>query len=251
MLMLATMMLAMVSNGFAQEPVPAAGQEAPPVASPAAGSEPQQSTTAQSDQKQLITVPTGTKVVLSLANPIKPKAARRGDSVRAVTAFPVTVNEQVAIPEGVLVEGVVDKLVKKDRWGHPWVEVHFTRMVFPNGYVLPLEAESTEAKAKEATGDEAAGVVERAHENGPSAESAFEFQLPPQQPPTLPPMPKPNYGPVIGLGVAGAAAAVAIAVIAAHHRYDEFFYNVGWQFDMVLQGPVQVDAADWNADAGQ
>lgn len=256
MLMLAMMTLAVVTSGQAQEPSAAAGQQAPPPATTVAvGGQAQDvapTLLPAPQEKQLMTVPAGTKISLTLASPIKPKAARPGDSVRAITAFPVTVKDQVAIPEGVLVEGVVQKLVKKDRWGHPWVEVHFTRMVFPNGYVLPLEAESTEARADDGGDFESASAVAegRKHENGPSAAEAFEFQFPPQQPPTLPPSPSPNYAPAIALGVSGAAAAVAIFVIASRHRYDDFFYDAGWQFDMVLQSPLRVDAASWSTDAG-
>jgi hypothetical protein len=167
--------------------------------------------------------------------------------IHATTAFPVTLGSQVVMPAGVLVEGVVDKLVKKDRLGHPWIRAHFTRMVFPNGYVLQLEAQSTEARAKSPESLDEPVQPTAAHENGPSAGDAFEFPL--QQPtnPTLPPLPKPNYGPEIAVGVAGAAAAVAIAIIAVRHRYDYFWYDVGFQFDMVLQSPLQVDAANWGA----
>jgi hypothetical protein len=234
------------------------------------------------DQTQRITIPVGTRIALTLANPINPKAARRGDSLRAVTAFPVAVNDQVAIPAGVFVEGVIEKLVKKDRYGHPWVKAHFMQMVFPNGYVLRLEGESTEARienpgsggeltaslsaesgeelgatmsdgsgslvsADPVNADEESGTSST-HENGPSEGDAFQFQQPPTLPP-LPPLPKPNYGPAIAIGVGGAAAAVVIAVIAYHHRYDYFWYDAGWQFDMVLQSPLTLDAtAAWNPD---
>lgn len=216
-------------------------------------------------ENQSLTIPAGTRITLSLVNPFKPKAARRGDAIRAVTAFPVTVGSQVAIPAGIYLEGVVDKLVKKNRYGHPWVEVHFSRMVSPSGYVLRLEGQSIDARVNASGVDGKLNASTRQdpdfssdenlnsasdHDQGPSAASAFQFP-PPLQPPTLPPLPKPNYGPGIALGVGGAAAAVAIAVIAYHHRYDEFWYEPGWQFDMVLQSPLTLDPATWNSDPGQ
>jgi hypothetical protein len=220
----------------------------PAVAAPVANSQQAAAPGPGSAQSQLLTIPAGTRIPLTLANPIYPKHARRGDSIHATTAFPVTLGSQVAIPAGVLVEGVVDKLVKKDRLGHPWIQAHFTRMVFPNGYVLSLEAQSTEARAKSPESFHEQEEPVPAHENGPSAGDALDFQF--QQPPnpTLPPLPKPNYTPAIVGGVVGVAAAVAIAIIAAHHRYDYFWYDVGFQFDMVLQSPLQLDAANWNAD---
>jgi len=263
MLILAVMLMVGVTNGAMQDPgapstaVSAAQQgqptqqSGPPVVSrdtvPAAQAR-------TPDASQVFTVPQGTRVPLTLARAINPKRSRKGDEVRAVTAFPVTVDGQVVMPAGVLVEGVVDKLVKKDRWGHPWVQVHFTRMVFPNGYVMPLEGETSqarEAKPNESERTDAQDVSVVEHADGPSAEEAFQFPQQPTPPqPTLPPLPKPNYGPAIGLGIGGAAVAVAIAVIAAHHRYDEFWYNPGWQFDMVLQSPVRVDVASWNVGEG-
>lgn len=230
-------------------PSPKAGQRQPPAPR----------------ENQSLTIPAGARITLSLVNPFKPKAARRGDAIRAVTAFPVTVGSEVAIPAGTYLEGAVDKLVKKDRYGHPWVEVHFTRMVSPSGYVLRLDGESTDARVNATGVDGELNSSTRQnsdfslnesldsspdHDDGPSAAGAFQFP-PPQQPPALPPLPKPNYGPAIALGVGGAAAAVAVAVIAYHHRYDEFWYEVGWQFDMILESPLTLDPAIWNSDPGQ
>lgn len=255
MLMLAITVFSAVASGAMQEPVAVAPASAaqqtqqgpPPVVSqdavPAASAQ-----APPPEGKQVVTIPSGTRIPLTLANAINPKAARRGDTVRAYTAFPVTVDSQVAMPAGVLVEGVIDKLVKKDRYGHPWIQAHFTRMVFPSGYVLRLEAQSEEARAENP--DEHSQPA-AAHPSGPSDEDAFAFQFPQATnppPPSLPPLPKPNYGPAIAIGVGGAAAAIAVAVIAYHHRYDYFWYGVGWQFDMVLQSPLAVDAANWNVD---
>lgn len=287
MLILASMLLAAAPMCWPQDPPPpqsatqqtAASEQTPPAAAQQQSAPPDvkpsidvvpspladQRQPVAPGENQSLTIPAGTRITLSLVNQFKPKAARRGDAIRAVTAFPVTVGSQVAIPAGIYLEGVVDKLVKKNRYGHPWVEVHFTRMVSPSGYVLRLEGASTDARVRVPFGSGELGSFSRQagdvsfgeaidsfsdHEQGPSAASAFQFP-PPQQPPTLPPLPKPNYGPAIALGVGGAAAAVAIAVIAYHHRYDEFWYEPGWQFDMVLQSPLTLDPATWNSDPGQ
>jgi hypothetical protein len=265
MLILAAVMMMGMASGTVQEAgacragTPAVAQQGQSLQQGQQGTPPVVSrdtipTAPAPDAKQVLTVPEGTRIPLTLARAINPKRSRKGDEVRAVTAFPVTVDGQVAMPAGVLMEGVVDKLVKKDRFGHPWVQVHFTRMVFPNGYVLPLEGESSQARTAEPSENEEADAESGArpeHADGPSAtEEAFQFPQQPTQPPTLPPLPKPNYGPAIGLGIGGAAAAIAIAIIAAHHRYDEFWYDPGWQFDMVLKSPLRVDAGNWSTDTG-
>jgi type IV secretion system protein VirB10 len=227
-----------------QEPTPATQSPAAAQAQESAGTA-QTQTTPAADRKAPITIPVGTRVSLTLVNPIKANAAHVGDSVRAVTAFPVAADGQVAIPAGVFVEGVIDKVNKKDPSGHPTVQFHFTRILFPNGSALPLDAASTEARAE--IPSDSFGEAAPVRENGPSAAGAFEFQ---QQPPPLPPLPKPNYAPFIGAAVGGVAVAVIAGVLGSRHRNAGYVYDVGWQFEMVLESPLTVDATNWNADVG-
>ncbi len=85
------------------------------------------------------TVPTGTKVLLSLKSGVNTKTARPGDGVYLVSTFPVIVGSHVLIPTGVYVQGVVDMVERPGRVkGRAKLLMHFTTMIFPNGQVVAI-----------------------------------------------------------------------------------------------------------------
>jgi type IV secretion system protein VirB10 len=97
---------------------------APPVAPPSA---------------QLIQLASGTKIPLTLKQGITTKSARPGDPVYAQTAFPITANNQIAIPAGTYVQGEVRQVVRPGRVkGRAELQMSFTSMIFPNGYTVML-----------------------------------------------------------------------------------------------------------------
>jgi type IV secretion system protein VirB10 len=97
---------------------------APPVAPPPA---------------QLIQLASGTKIPLTLKQGITTKSARPGDPVYAQTAFPITANNQIAIPAGTYVQGEVRQVVRPGRVkGRAELQMSFTSMIFPNGYTVML-----------------------------------------------------------------------------------------------------------------
>jgi type IV secretion system protein VirB10 len=88
---------------------------------------------------QTFTVPTGTKVLLSLKSGINTKTAQQGDGVYLVSSFPVVGGSRVMIPVGVYVQGVVDHVVRPGRVkGRAQINLHFTTMIFPNGSVVEV-----------------------------------------------------------------------------------------------------------------
>lgn len=233
------------SLSIAQTPVPnpsPAAQQIPPSsaqqipATPAAPS---------------ITVPAGTAVPLTLMNPVKSKSTKPGDTVRAVVAFPVTVGSRLAIPAGTFVEGTVIQVSAQPLKNQaPTLRVHFTRLLFANGYSVALNGENTQAFLLR--DDERASTVEVAELTPMSLPGAHFAMGEGQQ--TLPPLPQvgPPMGAVIG-GVLGGTAALTIGMLIwAHHRansYDFIVFDVGWQFQMVLDSPVVLDAAQVAAAA--
>jgi hypothetical protein len=94
---------------------------------------------ASTNQKPAITVPAGTTVALSLTRPLWAKTANVGGVVYTVTAFPVAVGNDMAIPPGTYVEGRIDTLTRP-HWLSPHAEFqfHFTKLVFANGYTVEL-----------------------------------------------------------------------------------------------------------------
>ena len=194
---------------------------------------PQDQAQTPAEKNQTVTVAAGTRIALSLASPITNKGARAGAPVRAVTGFPVTVGTQLAIPVGAYVEGVIEHVNKRSG---PTIEMHFTRLIFPSGYAVPLDGKNLLAKALSTDPTSEAGILPIT--DGP--EMAFAGQ---QTPPPLPPLPHsgPHTGLIVGGVVATAAVGILAIVFAGHHRGNGVLFDSGWQFDMVLQAPLAID----------
>lgn len=233
--------LMMASACWAQDP--ASNSQQPPtpdhVQAPAADQNQPQNASASAT----IVIPAGTRIPLALASPVTKKAARAGTAIRAVTGFPVTVGTQLAIPAGTYVVGVIDSVTRGGRWG-PSMQMHFTRLVYSNGYSVPMDGTSTQAQmlSPELDSPELEPVAFTVGNMGSYALVAQ--QSPPPLPP-LPPSSGPHFGPVIALGVGGAVVAIISTVLFARHSGGSNFvlFDTGWQFAMVLQNPLSVDAA--------
>ena len=201
---------------------------------------------------------------MKLTSPINSKS-RPGDPVRASIAFPVTVDTQMAIPVGTYAEGVIEKISKHG----PTVQMHFTRVVYSNGYTVSLDAINALAQvrkpveistpisasanvnvaASDLTAFEtASGPMPDAtaftSENDAAPDPAMNLQ---QQPPPTQPAPLPHVGPstglIVGIAVASAAAIVATILIGHHHGGSNYvLFDTSWQFDLVLQSPLTLDA---------
>ena len=215
----------------AQAPAPASSNIQAPAASPSA----------------TIVVPQGTAIPLTLVNPLHSKSTKPGDTVRAMVAFPVTVGSQLAIPVSTYVEGsVVSVKAPSGRSQTPTAQFHFTRLLFANGYLVPIDAINTQAilvlpELNPNTGIELAD----ARDGAPFLGEGFGSGQTTPQPPPLP-----HVGPnpaVVGGAIAGGAALFTIlAIVAAHHRASSVDYSLfesGWQFQMTLQQPLTLDAA--------
>jgi hypothetical protein len=197
-----------------------------------------------------ITVPPGTSIAITLLNPIKSKTTKPGDTVRAVVAFPVTVGTQLAIPAGTYVQGVVNAIAPHPSHGlFASVKIHFTSLLFANGYSPALDAINTEAML--IVPDPEAGPryeIADARDGVPVLGNGFAPVLGQSIPPTpvLPPLPQvgPPKGLVIGASLGGTAA-IFIGILAySHHRMNTLDYVVfdnGWQFSMVLTQPLRLD----------
>ena len=189
-------------------------------------------------QAQTITVPQGTKIPLRLTSPLNSMTARVGDPVRAETAFPVAVDTKVAIPAGAYVEGAIDKITK--RGAHAGFEMHFTRLIFGNGYTVPISGSSSSTlTASLDLPDSPDGIG-----GGMSLQSSCP--LPPclPQTPTLtqPSMPGSKTGLFIGIAVASTALAIIAAVVLSH-RGGGMYLDAGSSIEMVLANALPLDAA--------
>ena len=124
--------------------------------------------------KPMLTIPAGTSVPLSLKQAISTKTARDGDPVYAETAFPFVVNERVVIPAGTYIQGKIERV---QRGGHvkgrAEVLIHFTSMIYPNGYTVMLggSVENTPGAEKTSMKD-SEGTIRQDSDAGKKAETA-------------------------------------------------------------------------------
>jgi hypothetical protein len=201
----------------------------------------------ESTQDPAIVIPVGTRIPLSLASPIAAKSARPGYAVRAVTGFPVTVGTQLAIPVGAYVEGVIDKVTKGGSSGRS-LQMHFTRILYANGYSVTVDGANAVARAlsPDSNSPEIAtfSIADASLRGSTYAPAAQQLPgQPPMQPPTQPL--GPHFGAAIAAGVAAMAAGIVVAVLLARHGGggNGILFDTGWQFEMVLKSPVSVNAA--------
>src|SRR5438309_1229950 len=96
------------------------------------------------------TVPAGTTVLMALKSPISTKNAQPGSPVYAQTTFPVALDNHNLIPAGSYVQGVVDRVQRAPHaHGRAQLQVHFTTLIFPNGYTVSLPGSLAGAPANE------------------------------------------------------------------------------------------------------
>jgi hypothetical protein len=86
-----------------------------------------------------IIVPAGTVIPIRLTSRVSTKNSRDGDGVYARTAFPVTVNNKIVIPEGSFVRGKITEVRKPGRVkGKGELTLNFQTLVLPNGINIPI-----------------------------------------------------------------------------------------------------------------
>jgi len=121
---------------------PLFGQEVPPASSvlpqvaatPASAPAP----VAKTDQ---IVVPTGTRLPLLLRNGVNTRTAKLGDSVYFEPAYPIAVNNRMAIPLGTFVRGQILEAKRPGRIkGRGEFRIALEQMTYPNGYTIDLRA---------------------------------------------------------------------------------------------------------------
>lgn len=203
----------------------------------------------------IITVPMGTLVALNLITSIKSKSTKPGDPVRAVVAFPLAIGTRVVIPAGTYVDGVIDKVNAHPRaGGSATAQLRFTRLLFANGYSVPLVATNVQAKLfVPDTRAQPTYQLADTRDGAPYLGEAFAAagQNPPPLPP-LPPLPSngPSPGTLAGIGIGAGAAIAVLSLVIGHHQAgssDFILFDAGWQFQMSLQEPLALDAAQTSA----
>jgi len=191
-----------------------------------------------------VTVPSGTKIPLSLKQAISTKSTREGDPVYAETAFPVTLDGRLAIPAGTYVQGVITHIKRAGRIkGRAEVLMHFTTLIFPNGYtvVMPGAVENVPGTEKQKIKGEEGTIQQEGQTGekvGTAASTAASGAL-------IGGLSQGGKGAAIGAGIGGAAG-LAIGMLT---RGTDVHLDAGTSVEMVMQRPLDLDETRVHAPA--
>jgi len=178
-------------------------------------------------------LPPGTKLPLGLLRPLRVKPGR---DVYLQITFPVTIGNEMVVPPGTYIQGVVGKIIRKDRRRERLeFEVHSASMIFLNGYTVPISGTVKVATANAASLSPGTGI----NRGQPVPAMAAVGGV---APPALPPLPdigKTARTAMIAIGVVGAVAITAGIVIAANRDPE---VEAGTPLEIVLPAPVFLDA---------
>src|SRR3954470_9854744 len=210
-----------------QEP----SQEAKPLAADTRAEAP-----AQAKQSSLVSLPSGTKVLLVLKNSVSSRNAKPGDGVYLESTFPVAVNGQLAIPAGTFVQGVIDNVKRSGRVkGRAELLMHFTTLIFPNGYTvtMPGSLESTDSNDTQKVKDQE-GTIQAA---GTKGRDATAIATSTGTGTLIGGLSRGLKGGLVGGGI-GAAVGIVTAILT---RGDEVRLDAGSSVEMILQRPLELD----------
>jgi hypothetical protein len=189
----------------------------------------------------IVTIPAGTKIPLSLKQAISTKNAREGDAVYAETAFPFVVNDHVIIPAGSYIQGKISHVERGGRLkGRAEILMHFTSMIYPSGYtvMLPGSVENTPGADNKAVKD-AEGTIQQDKDTGKKIEDAAKGGVYGGSGGALGgALAGGLNGARIGAGV-GAAAGIGWALLK---RGNDVKLDVGTSIEMEIQRAITVDA---------
>jgi hypothetical protein len=202
----------------------------------AGGSTPQDKTEVAEQRPTRTTIPPGTKVLLAMKNSVSSKNARPGDGVYLETTFPVVQNGVVVIPAGTYVQGVIDNVKRAGRVkGRAEILMHFTTLIYPNGYTVTLPGSVNSADGNDAQQvKDQEGTVQA---EGTKGRDAATVATTAGSGALIGGLSRGGKGAAIGGGI-GAAIGVATAILT---RGEEVRLDSGTSVEMVLQRPVQIE----------
>lgn len=192
-----------------------------------------------------VIVPAGTKLPVIMKAGINTKSAQPGDSIYCETTFPIVHNNRILIPVGTWVQGTITSVKRPGRVkGRAEVLMHFTTMIFPNGYTVQLPgaldslpgADTKHVKDKEGTvqADSSkgkdAGTIAGAGATGAVIGAAASGAK----------------GAGIGAGIGGLAG-LAVTMLS---RGNDVVIPQGSTIDMVLQRPLELEEERLAANPG-
>jgi hypothetical protein len=189
------------------------------------------------------TVPSGTKILLSLKSEISTRAAMPGDSAYFVSDFPVVENGAVVLPAGMYVKGYIDHVQRPGKVkGRAQLQMHFGSIIFPNGVEIALPGSldkvpgSSGAQVKNSE-----GTVEQGSSVGNDAKQITSTTLVGAGVGSLAGGGTGNAGMGAGIG-SGAGAAIGVMTTLLT-RGNDIVFPPGTTVEMVLNRPLVIQQA--------
>ena len=205
--------------------------------------------TAAASKQSTITIPAGTKLLLSLVRPVSTRTTKLGEKIYLQTSAPVVIGGEIAIPTGSFLEG---SLARRPRayWVKRRGEIDLgnASLVFANGYTVGVPGEvavtanleqTTSTYGESYTPAVLAGLAGAVGGMaiGALASGGGSASTSPQGFPSGPPAAfSRTSGAVIGGTIGGTIGFVAGLILAAHHG--GIFLDVGTPVATVLEGQV-------------
>ena len=241
-------LIAIATLAASGQNTPAATAQPDPQSAPAA--QPTQPAAAPEHPGYL--VPAGTKVLLQLNSAINTKSAKPGDGVYLTSIFPVVVGNRVMIPNGVYVQGVIDRVVRGGRIkGKAQLDMHFTSMIFPNGSVveIPGMVNSLPGAKDQSVKPDQEGTIEKDGNKGRNAGEAAKIAIPTGA--GVGTIGGASTGHPIEGGLAGLGAGLAtVGLVSLFTRNADVNIPSGTQVEMLLQQPLKLEESNLAGGSG-
>jgi len=205
---------------------------------------PTSTSTPPASSSQMVTIPAGTKIPLSLKQAISTRTAREGDPVYAETAFPFVIDDRIVIPAGTYIQG---KIMRVQRGGHvkgrAELLIHFTSMIFPSGYTLLLggSIENTPGADKSSIKDSEGTIREDSDAGRKASDTAGGA--------TTGAVIGGIVGGAKGVGIGAGAGGVAGLAVAMLSRGADVKLDPGTSIEMDIQRDVSVDMSRAKQDS--
>ncbi len=185
-------------------------------------------------------IPTGTRIPVQLRQAISTKSAQPGDPIYGQTTFPVVVGDQVMIPAGTYVQGVVDNVKRAGRVkGTAELGFHLTTLLYPNGYALNMKAAIDQVPGDESSHVKEPGTVTHDSEKGKDLERVGRNA---SQGAAIGSMAGAAISPSIrGLGVGGLSGIAAGTLIGILARGSDVRFETGTVVDVTIDHALAID----------
>jgi len=212
--------------------------DAPPPPAPSVAAAPR-----DTGNGQIIVVPTGTRIGVTLESGISTATANLGDSVYFRTSFPITIENKVVIPVGSYMRGEV---LESKRPGHVKgkgeLRIRLNSLVLPNGYTVDMNAEPHSTDAAKVKTDDEGKMTGPGGKGKDTATTVGTVATTAGAGAIIGGLSSGGKGAGIGAGIGGAAGLAAVLL----SRGPDAQLPRGSSMDLVLERDLHLEAAQIN-----